>query len=63
MTKGTGKVYRFTLMQLVKNKSNLVVFGILFLLAALAIPVAGIFMGDGEAELSSYVEISRYRIF
>lgn len=63
MTKGTGKVYRFTLMQLVKNKSNLVVFGILFLLAALAIPVAGIFMGDGEAELSSYVEISTVQDF
>jgi len=58
MIKGLGKVYRFTLIQVLKNKSNLIAFGIMFLIAALAIPVAGVFMGGSAAELTSYLEIS-----
>ncbi|MGN0658365.1 MAG: ABC transporter permease [Emergencia sp.] len=58
MTEGTLKVYRFTLMQMLKNRSNKVVFGILLLAAALCIPGAGLFLGDRTAEVSAYVEIS-----
>ena len=56
---GAGMVYRFTLQQIMKSKSNRAVFGILLTLAALTIPVAGLFVGSrGGGEVSSYVEVS-----
>ena len=56
---GAGMVYRFTLQQIMKSKSNRAVFGILLTLAALTIPVAGLFLGSrGGGEVSSYVEVS-----
>lgn len=51
-------VYRFTLAQMVKNKSNRVVFGILILLSVLAIPIAGLLLGDSSSAVTSSVEIS-----
>ena len=56
---GAGMVYRFTLQQIMKSKSNRVVFGILMAAAALTIPVAGLFLGSrGGGEVSSYVDVS-----
>ena len=43
---GLGKVYKFTLVQLYKNKSNLISFGIFILIALASVPVMSIFMGD-----------------
>ncbi len=45
---GTGQVYRFTLRQMIQNKSNQVTFLILMALMALSIPVMGFFFGDGD---------------
>lgn len=56
---GTGLVYGFTLTQIFKNKSNRVVFGIMLLIAAAAIPVASLFLGGGgPAEYTSYLDVS-----
>ena len=56
---GLGKVFRFTFMQLIKNKANLISFGIFILVAALAIPVLSFFVEEPAAEtglsFSNYV--------
>ena len=51
---GIGKVYRFTLAQLLKNKANTVSFLVLFLIAILAVPVASFFMGDGGQSAQTF---------
>lgn len=53
-TRGTGLVYRFTLGQIVKSKSNLITCGILLLAAAAAVPVMSIFLGGGSDEPAVY---------
>ncbi len=61
---GIGKVYKFTLSQLFKNKSNLISFGIFILIALLAVPVMSIFMGgDAESGLAFYTEVSTMEDF
>ena len=47
---GLGKVFRFTFMQLIKNKANLISFGIFILVAALAIPVLSFFVDEPVVE-------------
>lgn len=42
---GLGKVYKFTLVQLYKNKSNLISFGIFILVALLSVPIMSFFVG------------------
>lgn len=44
---GLGKVFKFSLWQLFKNKGNLVVFGILILVAIVAVPVMSLLF-EGE---------------
>lgn len=51
--KGTGQVYRFTLVQLLKNRANLVSLIIMLLFAFFAIPVATFLNGDFSGEDSS----------
>lgn len=58
MRKDTMHVYQFTLKQMVKNKSNRVVFFILIAVAALAIPVTGVFFGGGSGAASAAVTVS-----
>ena len=58
MRKDTRQVYKFTLRQMMKNRSNLVVFGIMILIALLAIPVAGIFFGGDGSAVSSEVSVT-----
>jgi len=48
---GLGKVFKFTLWQLFKNKGNLVVFGILIVVAMAAVPVMA-FLFEDEAVIS-----------
>ena len=56
-----SKVFKFTLAQLFKNKSNRIVFGILFAVLILAVPVASIFLGDGgAADVGGPAEIYTY---
>lgn len=56
-----SKVFKFTLTQLFKNKSNRIVFGILFAVLILAVPVASIFLGDGgAADVGGPAEIYTY---
>lgn len=56
--RGLGKVYKFTLSQLYKNKANMVSFGIMVALAALAVPVLSFFMGSGSTEnLTFYTDV------
>ena len=56
-----SKVFKFTLTQLFKNKSNKIVFGILFAVLILAVPVASIFLGDGGAsDIGGPAEIYTY---
>ena len=56
-----SKVFKFTLSQLFKNKSNKIVFGILFAVLILAVPVASIFLGDGgAADVGGPAEIYTY---
>lgn len=50
MSSGLGKVYRFTLSQLYKNKANMVTFVILVAIAMFAIPVLSFFMGSGNSD-------------
>lgn len=45
-----SKVFKFTLLQLFKNKSNRIVFGILFAVLILSVPVASVLLGDGGAK-------------
>lgn len=56
---GLSKVYKFTLSQLFKNKSNLISFGILILIALLAVPVMSVFMGGDStgSGLSFYTDV------
>ena len=58
MRKDTMHVYRFTLKQMVKNKSNRAVFFILIAVAALAIPVTGVFFGGGGDAVSTAVTVT-----
>lgn len=61
---GLGKVYKFTLFQLFRNKSNLISFGIFILVAILAVPVMSIFMGgDAKTGLEFYTEVSTMEDF
>lgn len=45
---GTGKVFRFTLAQMVKGKANIITMLIFFLFAALSIPVMTLMMGGKQ---------------
>jgi len=60
---GMGKVFSFTLRQLLKNKSNRIVFGTMLVLAALAVPVMSLLPGaaagfaGGEA-VTAFVSVS-----
>lgn len=49
---GTGKVFRFTLAQMVKGKANIITMLIFFLFAALSIPIMTLMMG-GKKTASS----------
>ena len=49
---GTGKVYRFTLGQMLKGKANVITLFILLLFAAVSIPVMTLLMG-GEKTVSA----------
>ncbi|MGM9973325.1 MAG: ABC transporter permease [Clostridiaceae bacterium] len=53
---GTGKVFSFTLMQLLKSKGNIISLAIILILALLSVPVASLLMG-GEVE-EAYAEIN-----
>lgn len=54
----TGKVFRFTFKQLFKNKSNLISFGIFILVAAVAIPIIGLFVEPpAETGLMFYSQV------
>lgn len=44
---GTGKVFRFTLSQYVKNKANVITFVVLLLICALSVPLSG-FVSDTD---------------
>lgn len=55
--KGTGKVYSFTLSQLIKSKGNIISIIIMLLFSLLSIPVSSLIMGGGEAEVD-YDQIS-----
>lgn len=56
-----SKVFKFTLTHLFKNKSNRIVFVILFAVLILAVPVASIFLGDGgAANVGGTAEIYTY---
>ncbi len=46
---GTGKVYRFTLSQMMKGKANIISLIIFFLIAAASIPVMTVMMGGEKA--------------
>ena len=54
--KGTGKVFSFTLMQLLKSKGNIISLAIILILALLSVPVGSLLMG-GEVE-EDYAEIN-----
>lgn len=57
MRRDTLQVYKFTLRQMVKNRSNQIVFAIMIVLAALAVPVTGLFFGDGGEAVSAEVNV------
>lgn len=44
---GLGKVFKFTFYQLVKNKSNMISFGLLIVILLFSVPVMSLFMGGG----------------
>ncbi len=46
---GTGKVYRFTLSQMMKGKANIISLIIFFLIAAASIPIMTVMMGGDKA--------------
>ena len=46
---GTGKVYRFTLSQMMKGKAKIISLIIFFLIAAASIPVMTVMMGGEKA--------------
>ena len=54
---GIGKVYNFTLTQLFKNKANMASFLVLVAVAALAVPVMALFMGDGETGVTFMTDV------
>ena len=49
---GTGKVFRFTLSQMVKGKANIITMLIFFLFAAASIPIMTVMMG-GQQDASA----------
>lgn len=49
---GTGKVYRFTLSQMLKGKANIITMLIFFLISAASIPVMTLMMGGKSAAAS-----------
>lgn len=51
--RGTGQVYRFTLVQLLKNRANLISVVILLLMALFSIPAVTYFNGDSGEEHSA----------
>lgn len=51
--RGTGQVYRFTLIQLLKSRANLASAAIMLLFALFSIPVYSFFNGDSDIELSN----------
>lgn len=51
---GIGKVYNFTLRQLFKNKSNLVTFGLLIVIALFIVPVSSLFAGGGDSASTAF---------
>lgn len=51
--RGTGKVFSFTLVQMLKNKANLVSLVIMFLLAAAAVPVSVLTGGGNFMEVDA----------
>lgn len=51
--RGTGQVYHFTLVQLIKNRANLISVVILLLMALCSIPLISYFNGGSEEEHSS----------
>ena len=55
---GTGKVFRFTLVQMLKGKANIITMLIFFLFAAGSIPVMTLMMG-GEQSQFDEAEASR----
>lgn len=54
---GTGKVYGFTLRQLIKNKGNIISIIIMLVFALFSIPVASLIKGGGEPE-EDYSQVS-----
>ena len=55
---GTGKVYRFTLRQLLKSKANIATFVIFALIAIFAVPVSSLILGgDKPPEVSEITEV------
>lgn len=57
MRRDTLQVYKFTLRQMVKNRSNQIMLAIMLILAALAVPVTGLFFGSGGEAVSSAVSV------
>lgn len=51
---GIGKVYKFTLTQIFKNKANMITFGILMVIAAAAVPVISMFAGGSGADPATF---------
>ncbi len=52
---GIGKVFKFTLVQLFKNKSNLISFGLFILAALVSVPIMSLFLGDsGQTQVTFY---------
>lgn len=53
---GLGKVYKFTLTQLLRTKANLISFGIFIFAALVSVPVMSFFMGGdgGEAATTAF---------
>lgn len=49
---GTGKVYRFTLSQMLKGKANIITMLIFFLITAASIPVMTLMMGGKKEDVS-----------
>ncbi len=54
---GTGKVYRFTLSQMVKGKANIISMVIFFLISALSFPAMALMTGGQEQEISDITAV------
>ncbi len=55
---GTGKVYRFTLSQMIKGKANIITVLILLLITAASIPVMALMMGGKKEDSSNQADPS-----